>query len=202
MEDNFWDQRYKKSFESYGKEPNLFFKEIIDGRKPGKILLPAEGEGRNAVYAAKKGWEIDAFDSSKIARDNALHLAKENEVSINYTLKDFEGFQDKPNHYDLIALIFVHMPASLQKSLFDNLITSLKPDGELMMEVFSLEQLHYGTGGPPNPDLLYTEDALGNLLQQLKIQLLEKKEVHLQEGQYHEGTASVIRVIAQKLFRT
>lgn len=46
---------------AYGTEPNAFFKAQLDQLTPGRLLLPAEGEGRNAVYAAKKGWEVAAF---------------------------------------------------------------------------------------------------------------------------------------------
>ena len=50
-----WDKRYSTAVYAYGEEPNAFFKEKLDSQNlEGSILLPAEGEGRNAVYAAKK----------------------------------------------------------------------------------------------------------------------------------------------------
>ena len=81
-----WNDRYKSSDYIYGEIPNNFFKNFIDNETPGKILLPAEGEGRNAVYAAKKGWKCFAFDFSIIARKKALQLVEKNNVKIIYDL--------------------------------------------------------------------------------------------------------------------
>ncbi|HRN48956.1 MAG TPA: hypothetical protein PKW69_13045, partial [Niabella sp.] len=58
----FWNDRYSREEYSYGQLPNEFLKETLQKLKPGKILFPAEGEGRNAVFAASLGWHADAFD--------------------------------------------------------------------------------------------------------------------------------------------
>ena len=73
---NKWDESYNIEEYRYGETPNLFFKETIDKLPSGKILLPADGEGRNGVYAAKRGWTVDAFDQSSQGRDKALRLAQ------------------------------------------------------------------------------------------------------------------------------
>jgi len=69
-----WNHRYADSECIYGTKPNDFFKQELDILVPGKILLPAEGEGRNAVYAAEKGWIVSAFDQSDESRKKALLL--------------------------------------------------------------------------------------------------------------------------------
>lgn len=61
---NFWDERYKEKEYVYGISPNEFLKKELLKLKVGSILLPCEGEGRNAVFAAKNGWNVFAFDSS------------------------------------------------------------------------------------------------------------------------------------------
>ena len=63
----FWNERYAEPEFAYGVLPNDFFKNQLDKLKPGSILLVCEGEGRNAVYAAKNGWKVEAFDSSEQA---------------------------------------------------------------------------------------------------------------------------------------
>tara|TARA_X000000950_G_scaffold260222_1_gene329392 strand:+ start:219 stop:527 length:309 start_codon:yes stop_codon:yes gene_type:complete len=82
----FWDARYAQETYVYGKEPNNYFKKTLNLLKPGKILLPAEGEGRNAVHAASLGWEVFAYDFSEFAYKKAMKLAREKEVSINYQI--------------------------------------------------------------------------------------------------------------------
>ena len=83
---DFWNDRYGRAEYAYGKEPNVFFKEQLDQLQPGKILLPAEGEGRNAVYAAEKGWQASAYDWSENAYKKAMQLAEEKKVNIDYQI--------------------------------------------------------------------------------------------------------------------
>ena len=71
----FWDNRYAQEKWAYGKEPNTYIKEKLSLFKTGKVLFPAEGEGRNAVYAAKLGWEVSAFDYSFKGKEKADRLA-------------------------------------------------------------------------------------------------------------------------------
>jgi len=79
-----WNQRYAAKDFSYGTEPNRFFKDWIDKYPAGEILFPAEGEGRNAIYAAKKGWEVTAFDFSGEGKRKAVQLAEIEKVKIDY----------------------------------------------------------------------------------------------------------------------
>jgi hypothetical protein len=88
----FWDQRYQESEWVYGEAPNAFFKAFIDQQPPGTLLLPAEGEGRNAIYAASKGWTVEAFDFSPVAREKALAGAAAKGVKIRYDLQDIALF--------------------------------------------------------------------------------------------------------------
>ena len=114
MNKTYWDKRYTENETVYGNQPNLFFKNFIDTHKPGKILLPAEGEGRNAIYAASKGWKVDAFDFSTEAYKKAMAFSKEKNVSINYRLQEIESFTANEK-YDAVGLIFVHLPAQIRR---------------------------------------------------------------------------------------
>ena len=46
---NAWDEKYAMEEYRFGKEPNTFFKSVLDTLDAGKILIPAAGEGRDAV---------------------------------------------------------------------------------------------------------------------------------------------------------
>ncbi|MFZ1292032.1 MAG: class I SAM-dependent methyltransferase [Melioribacteraceae bacterium] len=94
---NFGNERYSQEEFVYGIEPNRFFKENLVKFSPGKILLPAEGEGRNASFAAKLGWEVFAFDSSNVAMEKANKLFDSNNVKVNYFLQTLEYFALKKN---------------------------------------------------------------------------------------------------------
>ena len=106
----FWNQRYAENEMVYGREPNAYFKSFIDSHKPGTLLLPAEGEGRNAVYAATKGWKVDAFDFSEVAKEKAINITRDKKVMINYELKNIAEFK-ATRQYDAVGLVYVHLPA-------------------------------------------------------------------------------------------
>ena len=90
----FWDARYAETDYAYGIAPNAFVKESFEKYTfSGKALFPAEGEGRNAVFAAKNGLEVFAFDMSDSAKQKALALAKQNGVSIFYQVENTNIFK-------------------------------------------------------------------------------------------------------------
>lgn len=192
-----WDERYSQEAYAYGEEPNAFFKACIDQLPaPGRILLPAEGEGRNAVYAARQGWKVDAFDISAAGREKASRLAARHGVHIDYQVADYESARIDTGAYDAIALIFAHIHESHRRSAHRRLASALASGGRLILEAYSKEQLAYGTGGPPAEQLLYAVDDLREDFADLEVLQLEKIEAEIHEGQYHSGLASVIRLIA------
>ncbi len=195
----FWDERYSANEFVYGKSPNTFFKEQIDQFEPGKILLPADGEGRNSVYAATQGWNATAVDYSSSAREKALRLAAEHEVEIDYHISDLSAFDFGENEYDAAAFIYVHLPRSIIETVYQNVINSVKSGGHIFAEVYSLNQLGKSSGGPKDERVLYSEEKLRQLLKGTHIQFLKEMEIELNEGAHHVGTASVIRAVAEVL---
>ena len=194
----FWNERYSEKEYAYGKEPNQFFKRALDKMNPGKLLLPAEGEGRNAVYAAKNGWDVLAFDYSEEAKQKALVLARESVVNIRYEVSFAEDILLPENEYDAAALIFVHLPKDVFEPFLQKVIQSLKTGGILILELYSEKQLGRDSGGPKSKELLFDYDELRSNLKGMKVDLFEEKEVQLQEGKYHQGKAVVIRGVATK----
>ncbi|MGN6602658.1 MAG: class I SAM-dependent methyltransferase [Ginsengibacter sp.] len=198
MKKEFWNERYSSEDFVYGTAPNEFFKSQIDKLPPGKLLLPAEGEGRNAVYAAKLNWTIDAFDQSEKGKEKCEALARENNVTINYTVSDALDIPLEQNKYDLIALVFAHFPSSIRNEIHQKCIAALKPGGMLLLEAFTPKQLQNESGGPKDSDMLYSKEILESDFTALKIQSLDEKEIELKESKQHWGKADVIRLVAVK----
>ena len=194
----FWDQRYAENETAYGYTPNKFFKQFIDQHKPGTILLPAEGEGRNAVYAAGKGWQVDAFDFSEVARKKALDFARSEKVAVNYELKDIADFK-ATKKYDAVALIYVHLLDNLRKKFHQEIYNSIKPGGYLIFEAFAKEQAELESSGPRDTALLYDAPTLCSDFPFLHLISCGQKEILLDEGDYHKGKAAVLRIIGQRL---
>lgn len=194
----FWDQRYQESEWVYGESPNAFFKAFIDQQPPGTLLLPAEGEGRNAIYAALKGWTVEAFDFSPVAREKALAGAAAKGVKIRYDLQDIALFKAS-KQYDMVALLYVHLPEQLRHAFHTAIYKSIKPGGFLLLEAFAKEQIGFDSGGPKDPALLYDAPSICQDFPFLHQLSCEQKEVILEEGPFHQGKAAVLRLIGQRL---
>lgn len=195
----FWDQRYASEDYAYGKEPNAFFKAGIDGLPAGRMLLPGEGEGRNAVYAALKGWEVVAIDQSHHARRKALRLADEKGAMIEYLVGDIFSQDTGKGTFDLAGLIFFHLPPEARTRYHAMITEALKPGGLVITEAFHKNQINKATGGPRSDDLLYTGSDLLKDFGNMEVVHLSEGEVMLDEGPHHQGLAHVIRFIGKKL---
>ncbi len=194
----FWNERFDREDYVYGLNPNAFFKSIIDDLKPGRILLPCEGEGRQAVYAAKLGWQVDAFDSSHVGQQKALALAEEMGVEITYNILNAEDFNAIAQVYDAIGLVFAHFSPDLRQSIHRNLISSLKPGGHLILEGFRKEQFGLTSGGPRDIDMLFNTEMLEEDFSSLDIDLLAEEDRNLDEGAFHQGLAKLIHLKAMR----
>lgn len=199
----FWDARYANTQYSYGTEPNNYFRAKLDSLEPGRILLPAEGEGRNAVYAARTGWEVHAFDISKNGRKKALELAKANNVTVKYDVGTLEEISILTGGYDAVGLIFAHFPPEKIHQTHRTLSTYIKPGGHVILEGFSKAHLSFRmknpkVGGPPNFERLFSQEDIANDFSGFKHLECNTTKIELDEGECHIGTGSVIRFFAQK----
>ncbi len=202
---DFWNNRYKENTFAYGKNPNVFFKESLEKLNvSGKILLPAEGEGRNAVYAATKGLDVLAFDISEEGKNKAFKLADLENVEFTYLVGELNQLNIKKNSFDALALIYAHFPENQKKELHQELSELIKPNGYIILEGFSVNNLAYreknpSVGGPANVSMLYAVEEIKNTFKNFEIIELQETEVELNEGQYHNGLACVIRFIGKKI---
>jgi hypothetical protein len=201
MDSNFWNERYNSGEYVYGKEPNVFFKNFI-GQKlqaPGTLLLPAEGEGRNAVFAAAHGYQVTAFDFSDDGRKKALLLAEEKKVTIDYQISDLQSFNYRPESYDLVGLFFVHQNPEVRLSFHKAVIQSLKKGGMICLEAFHVDQIGLNSGGPKSVEMLMQVEQLSEDFNELEIMHIAKTQRILDEGPFHRGLAILVQLIAQKI---
>ncbi|MBE0642866.1 MAG: class I SAM-dependent methyltransferase [Bacteroidetes bacterium] len=194
----FWNQRYRATEYAYGTDPNVFFKQQLRLLSPGRLFLPGEGEGRNAVYAARNGWSVHAVDLSQEGRKKALNLATSRGVSITYTVTDLSSYEPAYDTFDAAALIFVHFPPALRPVVHAHVIASLKPGGVLILEAFGKGQLERETGGPRTEDMLYAMDDLLEDFAGMDIVYQSSLLTDIQEGPFHSGLSDVHRLVARK----
>ncbi|MHB8079462.1 MAG: class I SAM-dependent methyltransferase [Candidatus Krumholzibacteriia bacterium] len=190
-----WDERFAGEAYFYGTEPNEFLAAALPGLPRGRGLFLGEGEGRNAVHAARLGHEVLAVDASAVGRDKALRLARERGVTLTYLVGDVAAvpWDDRP--FDFAALIFLHLPPAVRRAVHARVAAALRPGGTLILESFQKGQLGRRSGGPQSAELLYDLRELQADFAGLAWTLAEAREVTLDESAGHRGPALVNRLI-------
>ena len=198
-----WNDRYSKEEFAYGEVPNNYLKEQIEKLSAGKILFPAEGEGRNAVFAARLGWTVSAFDISDEGKNKAIRFAEANNVTIDYQVGELGSLNYQSEQFDAIALIYAHFPAAIKSSIHKTLDQYLRKGGIIIFEAFSKKHLEYlakndKVGGPKDIESLFSIEEIQSDFPNYEIIELAEKEIELNEGMFHNGTGSVIRFVGRK----
>ncbi|WP_163398210.1 class I SAM-dependent methyltransferase [Flavobacterium fluviatile] len=199
-----WDDRYSNEEFAYGKAPNNYLKDQLEKLNPATILFPAEGEGRNAVFAAGLGWKVSAFDISAEGKNKAIKLAEANNETIDYQVGELDSLNYHTGQFDAIALIYAHFPAEIKSVIHKSLSTYLRKGGIIIFEAFSKKHLEHiakndKMGGPKDIGSLFSIEEIQADFPDYEIIELEEKEIQLNEGIFHKGSGSVIRFTGRKL---
>ena len=195
-----WNRRYAGDDFLFGTEPNAWLREHA-GSLPsaGHILSVADGEGRNSVWLAQQGFQVDAFDVAHRAVEKARAFAQRQGVSVDFAVADVDAFDWPEAAYDGVAAIFVQFAdPDTRARLFERIARSLKPGGVLVLQGYTPKQLDYRTGGPPILSHLYTRDLLESAFSDLSIIELREYEAEVREGQGHSGQSALIGLVARR----
>jgi 2-polyprenyl-3-methyl-5-hydroxy-6-metoxy-1,4-benzoquinol methylase len=184
-----WDKRFGRKEFALGKEPNPFLKKHIRLLPKGKALDMATGEGRNAVFLAQHGFEVDAVDISEKGLKKVKKLAREKGVKIKTFLVDLDQYQIEKERYDLIANFYF-----LRRRLIPRIKKGLKRGGKVIFETYLLEHRTLGTGGPKQAKYFLKPNELLRLFKEFRI-------LFYREGIFWEGgrKKAVASLIAQKI---
>lgn len=193
-----WDARYDTDEYVYGTQPNDFLVEHFISLPKGRVLCLAEGEGRNAVFLARQGYEVTAVDASKVGLNKAQKLAEKNRVTIDVVHADLADFDLGENQWDGVVSIFCHLPSEIRQRVHRQIPRALRLDGMFLLEAYTPDQLIFGTGGPSDRDLLVTADDLQAELDALQFNHLEQVQREVVEGSFHTGRAAVVQAVAIK----
>ena len=180
-----WDKRFGRKGFALGKEPNPFLKRHIHLLPKGRALDVATGEGRNAVFLAQNGFDVDAVDISQKGLKKAQKLAREKGVKINTFLVDLDQYPIAKERYDLIANFYF-----LKRSLIPRIRKGLKKGGRVVFETYLLEHKTLGVGGPKQAKYFLKPNEPLRLFRNFRI--LFYREGIFREGGRRKAVASLI----------
>ncbi|WP_068471546.1 class I SAM-dependent methyltransferase [Saccharicrinis aurantiacus] len=200
----FWDERFSQSEFAYGTDASIYVQKVLPQLTPGKILFPAEGEGRNSVFAAQLGWKVSAFDFSIKGKEKADKFAQLKGVKVDYTVQSFMQEQYETEEFDAICMSSVHFPPNIKTAMHQRLNSYLKVGGYFIIDAFSKEhreinKLNPAAGGPPDADMMYSIEEIKHDFGNYEFIELKIERPHLNEGFGHVGESSMIRFIGKKI---
>lgn len=200
---DIWNRRYSGKEYIYGEQPNIYLQQQLEGLPVGHILLVGEGEGRNAVHAARQGWKVTAYDISMEGKKKAQQLAYKHNVKIDYRVGELHELGFEEEQFDVIALIYTHFPPEMRLAIHMRLTDHLRPGGTILLEAFSKNHIsnqavNPNAGGPKDINLLYSADEIKRDFANYEKVEITETEVDLSEGLYHIGLGSVIRFSGRK----
>jgi SAM-dependent methyltransferase len=194
-----WDERYAEPGWAYGTEPNDFLRDAEPTLPPaGRVLCLAEGEGRNAVFLAARGYDVTAVDQSAVGLRKAEGLARDAGVPLNTVVADLASWDLGEGAWDAIVSVWCHVPPPVRARLHAAVVRALAPGGVLVLEAYTPDNVGRGTGGPQDAGMCMTPAALRDELAGLTFDRCEALERDVREGKYHAGRSAVVQVIARK----
>ncbi|KCZ50279.1 class I SAM-dependent methyltransferase [Hyphomonas pacifica] len=199
----FWNSRFSEDGFAYGERASRLLMGFSDLFRPGqKALVPASGEGRDAVFLARLGLDVTAVDMSASGLSKTEDLAASHGVFVTCIEADLASWDWPEGRFDHAAIMFAHMPPDFRPDFHARLLGALKAGGHLFLEGFTKAQRQYQeshqSGGPPNPALLYDPA-------EIKADFAGGEPVSfwtgietLSEGPYHTGPAALLRAVFRK----
>jgi SAM-dependent methyltransferase len=180
MDQASWDRRYSQAELVWSATPNQFFAEEVAPLTPGRALDLGTGEGRNAVWLAERGWDTTAVDFSATGVEKARALAEARGCSVTWIVDDLLTFQPAPRAFDLIALVYIHLPALQRRHVLTAAVRGLAPAGRLVVVGHDRSNLVAGVGGPQDPSILFTPEEIVRDLDGLDVVRSQKVVRHVQ----------------------
>ncbi len=196
MDPTSWIKKYETERYVYTKDVNQFVVELTEGLTPGTAIDLAGGEGRNAVWLAEKGWQVENIDFAQNALDKCALLAKERGVvaKVLTTCASALDFTSQLAPVDLVLVAYLHIYSHQFAVAMQNAVAALKPGGTLMGVWHALENIQHNSHGPQNPDTLPSVESLTELCHGLglRVQVCENRDGFVRTDEGPKPSVTVI----------
>jgi cyclopropane fatty-acyl-phospholipid synthase-like methyltransferase len=194
-----WDDRFSIEDYLFGAEPAQALVKLEHYLIPqGDTLVIADGEGRNSVYLASKGFKVTATDASTVANVKAKALAASRNVAVDYQVEDFFDIDWSAKQYDnIVGIFFQFIPPDKIKQVLTALRTAIKKGGTLLIHGYTPQQIELATGGPKDVSLMYTKELFEDMFENVEILVNNEYQMQLTEGSGHNGPSALIDFVAQ-----
>jgi len=197
---DFWNGRFATESYVFGTRPAAFVADNAHTIPPrSRVLVPADGEGRNSVLLAEMGHQVVATDIAEAGIAKARKLAQARGVSVEFRHLDLQGWQWPAAEFDAVVAVFIQFaPPAFRDEIFAGMKRAVRPGGVVLLHGYTPKQLDYRTGGPAAVEQLYTEELLREAFADWELLRIEAYERDLDEGEGHKGRSAIIDLIARR----
>lgn len=191
-----WDERYAGTELVWSAEPNRFVAEETGGLPAGRALDLAAGEGRNAIWLAKQGWDVTAVDFSAAALAKGKLLADAQSAAVERVTADLLTWTPEPGAYDLVLVAYLHLPEVEMAKVLAAAAASVAPGGTFLLIGHDVTNLTEGVGGPQEPSILHTPERVAGALGDLRVDRAERvRRPVVVEGEQREAVDTLVRAV-------
>jgi SAM-dependent methyltransferase len=185
MDREDWDRRYGGKELVWTAEPNRFLVREVEGLPTGRALDLAAGEGRNAVWLAEQGFEVDAVDFSAVAVEKGARLAADRGVRVSWLVEDVLAWTPPEAAYDLVVVLYLHLPQQELRGVLERAAAAVAPGGSFLLVGHDVSNLEHGVGGPSDPEVLTSPERVVPALEGLSVEAAEvlERPVQTEEGE-------------------
>lgn len=194
MDASDWDQRYGTSELMWSAGPNQFVEEYCSDLTPGRALDVAGGEGRNAIWLARRGWDTVVSDFSQVALDKGAHVVAGENLAIEWRCDDVTAVRYEPRGYDLVLVCYLQLPHDALAAAIERAASAVAEGGRMFVVAHALENLRSGTGGPSDPAVLQTPEQLRDLIEANDL-IVERATMVERQVNSDEGNRTAIDVV-------
>lgn len=162
MDRHAWNERYASVPILWNVDPGPFLGGEVGAMAPGRALDLGAGEGRTTVWLAQRGWRVTAVDFSDVALDRGRQRAEAAGGAglVDWVLSDLVDYEPPHAAFDLVLLLFVHLPAADRRRLLDRAAAALAPGGTILVVGYDSTNASDGKGGVRDPAILFSPDDI------------------------------------------
>jgi SAM-dependent methyltransferase len=188
----FWNRRYEEADGLWSRDPNPLLVEFAAALAPGRALDLGAGEGRNAIWLAKRGWRVTALDVSAVGLARAADRAADEGVELDRVVADWREYDPPASSIDLAVITFMHPQPHERVAMFESVRETLVPGGHLF--IVGVDLAEHGRRGPPDADRLYTPQRLSSALQAFELLRCESVAYEAESKKERRNVVDVVAI--------
>jgi 2-polyprenyl-3-methyl-5-hydroxy-6-metoxy-1,4-benzoquinol methylase len=195
MDAEDWDERYRDRELVWSAEPNVFVAQEVATLAPLRALDLAAGEGRNAIWLAEQGWQVEAVEFSAVAIEKGRALAEQRGVEVTWTFADLtRAPRLEPAELVLLAYLQLHWRELREVLLLAAAL--VRPGGTVLVVAHARRNLTDGYGGPSDPAVLPEPEPVAAVLADAGLRVERAGEV-VRVVETEEGSRQAIDVLVR-----